>query len=82
MAPPPRAARWIVLFAQGDPPHPTDSTNTKDPADQAPFRQLGRQPSFQVKPDLGKLTVTSTNNQQVDVPQLYLHPPCRLGVRS
>jgi hypothetical protein len=41
MAPPPRAARWIVLFPQGDPPHFTDGTTTKDLADQAPFRQLG-----------------------------------------
>jgi hypothetical protein len=34
--------------------------------DQAPFRQPGRQPAFQVRPDVGQLTVTPTTDQLVD----------------
>ena len=34
-----RAARWIVLFAQGDPPHSTGSTTTWDLADESFSRQ-------------------------------------------
>jgi hypothetical protein len=64
-----RAARWIVLLAQGDPPHSTGDTTTKDPADNALHRQADRQPSLQVRTrDLGKPTVTTTNNQLVDAP--------------
>jgi SAM-dependent methyltransferase len=46
MAPPPRAARWIVLLAQGDPPHSTGGTTTENPADNALLRQADRQPSM------------------------------------
>jgi len=39
-----RAARWIVLLAQGDPPHSTGGATTDDLADNAVHRQADRQP--------------------------------------
>jgi len=42
-----RAARWVVLLAQGDPPHSNDgSTTTENPADNRVQRQADRQPAL------------------------------------
>ena len=66
MAPPPCAARWIVLLAQGDPPHTNDSTTTQDLADDAVLRQADRQPINESDQTRAELTVTPTNQQLVD----------------
>jgi hypothetical protein len=46
MAPPPRAARWVVLFAQGDPPHSTSGTTTEDLADKAVQDRMTVNPAY------------------------------------
>jgi hypothetical protein len=73
-----RAARWIVLFQQGDPPHSTGGTTTEVLADHALLRQADRQPTIQARPDLDRLTVTPTTSKLVDPDQPYLHSPCRI----
>jgi hypothetical protein len=62
MAPPPSCGTGgSSLFQQGDSPQTsTGGTTTKDLADNAARRQDDRHPSLQVRPDLDKLTVTST----------------------
>lgn len=42
-------------------------------AHNAVLRQVDRQPSLQVRPDLGKLNVTPTTNQTVDAPNSSNH---------
>jgi hypothetical protein len=62
----PCAARWVILFPQGDPPHSTSGTTTKELADHNLHSQDDRHPSHRVRPDLGELTVTNTSQQLVD----------------
>ena len=77
-----RAARWVVLLPQGDPPHSNDNTTTENLADNTVLDRLTVNLYLQVRPDPGELNVTPTNNQLGDTDQPQLHPPCRLGIGS